>query len=174
MLGLTLIQPMASAIVIVHPDAKRIENRPQNLPTKLRSVETVVAVHAGKKWDADYEATVYRILGVHLQRGHEPAGAVIGVMTLTGKVYTEAGSLVRPDRLWFSGPFGFQIKEARALAQPLPCAGALGFWKLRPELEDAVIDQLEHTQPALFPCGCSKHKINLGRCDQYTPGAVPG
>lgn len=167
MLALTLIQPMASAIVIADPNAKRIENRPQNLPAKLRNRETVVAVHAGKKWDDEYEAVVYSILGVHLQRGYVPAGAVIGVMTLTGKVYTDARS-----KPWFSGPFGYEIKEARPIATPIACPGALGFWTLPDAVEFAVVEQIKRTQPALFPCGCSKHKVNLGRCDQYTPGAV--
>lgn len=29
------------------------------------------------------------------------------------------------------------------------------------------------TQPTMYPCGCSKHKINLGRCDSYKPYEVP-
>lgn len=28
-------------------------------------------------------------------------------------------------------------------------------------------------QPNLYPCGCSRHKVNAGRCDQYKPGEVP-
>lgn len=28
-------------------------------------------------------------------------------------------------------------------------------------------------QPAIFPCGCSKHKVNLGKCDSYIAGSVP-
>lgn len=30
-----------------------------------------------------------------------------------------------------------------------------------------------NNQPNLFPCGCSKHKVNLGMCDQYEPGGLP-
>ena len=28
-------------------------------------------------------------------------------------------------------------------------------------------------QPALYPCGCSKHKINHGLCDSYSPHELP-
>lgn len=28
-------------------------------------------------------------------------------------------------------------------------------------------------QPSLYPCGCSKRKVNLGFCDQYQPGELP-
>jgi hypothetical protein len=28
-------------------------------------------------------------------------------------------------------------------------------------------------QPNLYPCGCSRHKVDAGRCDQYRPGEVP-
>lgn len=29
-----------------------------------------------------------------------------------------------------------------------------------------------NNQPNMFPCGCSKHKVNLGMCDQYRPGEL--
>lgn len=38
------------------------------------------------------------------------------------------------------------------------------------QLAKAAIERL---QPNIYPCGCSKHKVNLGRCDQYTPGELP-
>lgn len=28
-------------------------------------------------------------------------------------------------------------------------------------------------QPTLYPCGCSHHKVNIGRCARYKPGEVP-
>lgn len=138
MLALTLIQPMASAIVIAHPRAKRIENRPRNLPTKMRNVETVVAVHAGAKWDDEYAAIVRRILGEDWKRGDVPAGAIVGVMTLTGKVFTNS-----PSREWFSGPFGYEIKSAQAIPRPIPATGKLGFWRLTDSQEHELVESLE-------------------------------
>lgn len=40
---------------------------------------------------------------------------------------------------------------------------------------DAVTDLLQPApvQPTLYPCGCSRLKVNSGRCDQYKPGEVP-
>jgi hypothetical protein len=28
-------------------------------------------------------------------------------------------------------------------------------------------------RPQLYPCGCSRHKVDLGRCDSYEPGEWP-
>lgn len=32
---------------------------------------------------------------------------------------------------------------------------------------------LTEGQPAIYPCGCSKHKVNLGKCDHYKPAELP-
>ncbi len=162
MRALTLIQPMGSAIVMAHPKAKRHENRPQDLPESMRGVETVVAVHAGKKWDNEYADTIHDITGIQMWRGQEPEGAVIGVMTLTGRVYAanyddwymNDGRTVqrvgeKPSE-WCFGRFAYEIKDATAIATPVPCKGALGFWTLAPDLERQVVEQLGE-QPRMFP-----------------------
>jgi hypothetical protein len=140
---LTLIRPMAAAIV---HGTKRIENRPKDLPKKMRGVRTIVGVHAGKKWDEDYLRTVCEIDGGRT-RGDSgdltcPAywerlkdEGIVGLMLLTGRVYS--GSM--PGKVcdgvdwyntppWYSGPFGYEIAEAIAFEKPIPCRGMLGFW----------------------------------------------
>lgn len=92
--ALTLIRPMSAAIV---HGSKRIENRPMNLPRAMRGVETVVAVHAGKKWDDLYERIVGMIDGqrtrIHAlpklwygDRLHDEG--IVGLMLLSGRVFT--------------------------------------------------------------------------------------
>lgn len=151
MLALTLIQPMGWAIVTPHPNAKRHENRPRDLPASMRGVETVVAVHSGKKWDDDYATLISRLLGVKEIPIFE---GVIGVMTLTGRVfaadyddwYVNDGQAVwrvgkKPSE-WCFGRFAYEIKDATQLATPVLCKGALGFWRLPDDVERQVRAQL--------------------------------
>lgn len=101
--ALTLIRPMAAAIV---HGSKRIENRPMNLPRAMRGVETVVAVHAGRKWSEEYERAIHEIDGVwqdrHLADGfhyahvkaapyepHMHDEGIVGLMLLSGRVFTD-------------------------------------------------------------------------------------
>ncbi len=144
--ALTLIRPMAGAIV---HGSKRIENRPRNLPAAMRGVETVVAVHAGKAWSDAYWDTVARIDGVRASLTH-PEG-IIGLMRLSGRVFTHTmvdeptgqyrdnndynmvmhtwvdGVEADPGR-WYSGPFGYEIKDAVAFDEPVACRGMQGWW----------------------------------------------
>ena len=39
------------------------------------------------------------------------------------------------------------------------------------ESERALI--AERRQPAIYPCGCSRHKVNADLCDAYQPGELP-
>jgi hypothetical protein len=49
-----------------------------------------------------------------------------------------------PDdqRRWFFGPFGYVLRDVRALATPVPCRGWQGFWTLPDDIESAVNEQL--------------------------------
>lgn len=144
MKALTLIQPMAAAIVFEHPLWKDIENRPQNLPRSMRGVETTIALHAGKKWDDSYGMFIEDIFEYQWPPFSEVLGAVIGLVTFTGRVFTsekECRAAGRSGR-WFVGPFGYEIKIRAALREPVPCLGALGFWTLPEDVELAVRAQL--------------------------------
>lgn len=155
--GLTLIRPMGQAIV---HGTKRIENRPQNLPRAMRGVETVVAVHSGKKLDPYYtrlcrdidgrESSACAGLVLPYEENLHDEG-IIGLMRLTGHVFTEAdrpiinsGMGEYPDR-WWSGPFGYEIKEVtRLLVSAVPCRGMQGFWPVPAD----VVEQLRRYVPA--------------------------
>ena len=140
--ALTLIRPMSAAIV---HGTKRIENRPMDLPKAMRGVETVVAVHAGKKWSEEYADLIMQIIGeTEWDRLRElrlwEAEGIVGLMLLTGRVFTKTNPPpARPPHdftvmsggtfdPWFSGPFGYEIKHAVALASPIACRGMQGWW----------------------------------------------
>jgi hypothetical protein len=44
---------------------------------------------------------------------------------------------------WFFGPIGYILRDVHALAKPVPCKGALGFWTLPADVERAVRAQIE-------------------------------
>lgn len=141
MRALTLIQPMGWAIVHKH---KPYENRPlDQRPLEMRGVRTQVAIHNGKKWDDGYGQMVHHLTGI--VPPNVPM-TIIGVATFTGRVFTLTDPPPRdvPGVAWFFGPFGFEIDvaESIALPEPIPCKGALGFWRLTDELEERVRAQI--------------------------------
>jgi hypothetical protein len=148
MLALTLIQPMGAAIVHDHPLWKDIENRPQNLPRAMRGVETTIALHAGKKWSDEYGMMIEDIFGIRHESEWPPFsevfGAVIGTVTFTGRVFTSLVEVARAGKSgrWYIGPFGYEIKERRALREPVPCRGMQGFWPVPADVEAEVRRQL--------------------------------
>jgi hypothetical protein len=113
--ALTLCQPWAHAVVHL---GKRVENRTWPGPGPF---PRPVLIHAGKS---------RRFLCNHFPDGssvpHDQLvfGAVVGVVTLTGCVRVEE---VAGDP-WAEGPWCWTLSEPRALAEPIPVAGALGLW----------------------------------------------
>src|SRR5882757_6985814 len=126
---------MGQAIVFDHPDAKRIENRTRSLPKTMLGVETVVAVHCGKKWSARYAHMVIDTLPAADWNGAGELGCIIGAMKLSGRQFTTFGDAYyglsgRQAERWYDGPYGYEILDAIALPRPIPCRGMLGFWTL--------------------------------------------
>ena len=153
MRALTLVQPMAWAIV---RGTKRIENRPRNLPKAMRGVSTVVAVHGGRGWSDEYADVVSEIMRTNRvgcehgivglmrltgrvwthqdmhdyntnspQRDNNDYDLVREYSIRRRKYDHRYGVKVSP---WYSGPFGYEISDAVAFDQPIPCRGMLGFW----------------------------------------------
>jgi hypothetical protein len=109
---------------------KNIENR--SWPTHFRGP---VAIHASKNLSRrEYEES--QKLFPPRWRNELPAyedlprGAIIGVAEIVDCV-TESKSP------WFMGDYGFVLKNQRPI-KPIPCAGALGFWNLPPEMERKI------------------------------------
>jgi hypothetical protein len=130
--ALTLVQPMASAIVVADARFKRTENRSRPLPRYMQGHATVVAVHAGLGWDDAYAELVRRILGdaIHWDRIAEHHGCIVGLMRLTGRQFTTDNPPV--DDPWWSGPFGYEIEVAAALPDPILCREGFhrGWWRV--------------------------------------------
>lgn len=127
--ALTIRQPWATWIAL---KAKLTENRTR--PTKRRGP---ILIHAGLGFDEDA-----------WQRPHGdlpplrslPAGAVIAVAEITD--CHEADGCCGPWGEPGPGVFHYTLERVRRLPQPVPCKGALGFWRPPQDVLDAVLKQL--------------------------------
>lgn len=55
-----------------------------------------------------------------------------------------------------------------------PAAFAAMFCKHNRCTESTIVTRIAFEyQPNVFPCGCSRHKVNAGLCDAYKPGSFP-
>jgi len=141
--AITLWQPWAAVIV---DGPKDIENRTWQPPAWI--IGRRVAIHAGKTYDATGAAWIedkMRELGemrVPRLALLEARSAVVGVATITGFVRPDGLDLLRRGpchRAWhIHDQVGFVLEDRRALAVPVPCRGAQGFWKM----DDAVVEQV--------------------------------
>lgn len=180
MRGLTLWQPMAWAVAENH---KPVENRSWPLPDQF--VGERFAVHAGKKYDDPWAEMIRSEFGLDVPKCGEIAlGAVVAVATfascidhagcdsLTDDVLRELGMTVRVERVrdWYSGPYGFLLRDVQKLAEPIPCRGFQGLWTLPPPIEKAVVDQLGAMEAAIPSDQASArfHEITAAR-GQFTP-----
>jgi hypothetical protein len=129
MKALTIWQPWAACIC--HGD-KRVENRGWRPPDNI--VGEVIAVHAGKMYDARGEQEIIRLgLEIPPRRYRTTYGAILGLATVKGV------SRHLPDDPWFSGPFGWLLDDVRPLDHPVPCRGAQGLWTVPPEILESVL-----------------------------------
>lgn len=80
--------------------------------------------------------------------------AIIGVATLAAKIVGDdpdtlhaarehLGALAGTGALkWYFGPIGYILTDIIALPEPVPCKGALGFWRVPHDKRDAIYAQL--------------------------------
>jgi hypothetical protein len=130
--AITVIQPWAWAIAYA---GKNIENRPWY--TYQRGT---IAIHAGAKW---YDDPMPR--GIRQPEDDEiVCSAIIAIADLVDCVDHARSK-------WFHGPYGWVIENVRPLKAPVPCKGALGFWKVPPAKVVAILDQLGPRQRKLIP-----------------------
>jgi len=120
MKALSVRQPWAWAIIFAGKD---IENRFWN--TRYRGP---LLIHAG----AVYDAGAAMPGGVLAPKKDDLAfGAIIGLVDLV-HVVKESPSM------WFEGPYGFVLRNPRALGRPVACPGERGLWTPAPELSRLV------------------------------------
>jgi hypothetical protein len=160
MRALTLTQPWAA---LVASGIKLIENRSQST-IKRADFSVPFAIHAGKQISQPVYDTIARIdprCDVHTVAADTPwlkmsrvTSAIVGIATV------ERAVLLRGDgqaidslmfdvvdlgdqRRWFFGRFGYVLRDVRALAEPVPCRGWQGFWRLPTDVEANVLRQIE-------------------------------
>jgi len=116
--GLTLWQPWAWCVAAA---GKRVENRTWKPPAAR--VGEWLAIHAGQKFDPTAARQLAELLGMEeLPAAASRKGAIVAVARLVAVVDSS-------DDPWFVGPVGWVLDEVKQI-DPLPCAGAQGFWNL--------------------------------------------
>ena len=121
MKAITIKQPWASLII---RGGKDIENRDWK-----GHIRGVVAIHSSARLDPEemegacdlMSGFVPRFSAAKFKRDDFPLGAILGTVEIVDCVD-------RSSSPWFSGKFGFVLKNPVAFEKPIPCKGALGFW----------------------------------------------
>lgn len=118
MKAITLVRPWPFAILHA---GKRIENRSWTPHRFQLSVGSLLAIHAGSKWDQDGADWIDITFGIDVPpKSEHVAGAIVGIVRYAGIAYKS------PDP-WFFGPVGWVLEDVRAI-EPIPHRGALGLW----------------------------------------------
>lgn len=152
MRAVTLRRPWAGAVAHL---GKRIENRSRPCPGL---VGERIAIHAGKGHDGEVAVWTAHTAGTDNPGADLDAQGVVALATVVGWVddretmhpgelrhsasltYTQALDVIVSP--WWSGPCGWVLADVVALPAPVPCRGALGVWRLPPDVEAAVRAQL--------------------------------
>lgn len=145
MKALSIRNPWAAMIV---SGQKRIENR-----SRRTTHRGLIALHSSgrDRWDfagqaSDLVAAEWRHLGwsgsPDRDSSHITHGAVLAVAEIVdvcgwqGRSNCDCGPWAVPFQAHW------KLANVRALAEPIPCKGALGLWTLLDEVEAAVVAQL--------------------------------
>ncbi|MCG5240074.1 ASCH domain-containing protein [Azospirillum doebereinerae] len=100
-----------------------------------------VLIHASKWWgtadalcdmhDFSPLAERYGAPRVKMEMVRPHGGCIVGMVEITDCV-TSA------DSPWFFGNYGFKLANSVAFAEPIPCKGMLGFFKVPPDVMERV------------------------------------
>lgn len=150
------------------PPQKSVENRDKR-PWRT-AIGQRIAIHAGKHMDRDTLDTYHDIfraemfgpvIAPYVTPKAFPRGAIVGVAMLERAVGPLNPSIFYETRLddvpaatiasweldaddlrWFTGPFGWVLRDCQHLAEPVACSGDRAFWTLPDDIERAVITQI--------------------------------
>lgn len=134
---LSLHRPWDLAVVTGHKD---VENRDWRSPPGEWLIGQWIGIHGGRKWDGHGADFIAERVGLRFGRdasrgGIVGAARVIGVIgpsennSHAAIVYGDPALVANRIRSrWWMGAWGIVFDEAVALAKPIPCNGALGFW----------------------------------------------
>ncbi len=121
MKGLSVQQPFADKIIY---QGKDIENR-----SWRRKFPSTVAIHASMKLHPNAKLS-------KKEKDQIVRGAIVGVVDVIDCVDNHKSK-------WFSGPYGYVLKNPRPLSKPIPCKGMLGFWNVPTTIERQILRQLK-------------------------------
>lgn len=138
MKALTLWRPWTWAITHPSPMAKRVENR--SWPPPPWMIGRDVAIHAGRKFDADAALDIEDILGEAPPDESSCPTGVVALARING--YLSGPGREYIDGPWYVGPFGWSLADVRVLARPVECKGAQGLWDLPADIEAHVKAQI--------------------------------
>lgn len=164
---LSLSQPWLWAILHTDPAIQKlVENRSWQPP--IDEIGNRFALHAAKSMDKD-AFTYFAKLGLtgYPQRYDlYPSSCIVGVATIdrvrSGSPEDLPRDLAPEQRKWFFGPFGWILRDVRALAVPIPWKGAQGFRHLPAEVALQIAAALDASHGAVADglCEAGKHGID--------------
>ena len=130
MRALTIRRPWTDAILSGNKDW---ENRSWPIPDKF--LGQVIALHAGKKYENKSAEMMER--GYQPPKKEDSPTGIIGLI-----MFDRFVSVTWPtDTPWLFGPFGWHIRGVAPLETPIPCKGALGFWRVPEDVEAKILEQ---------------------------------
>jgi len=162
MRALTLHRPWDWAILHAGKDC---ENRTWKPPASALGQR--LAIHAGKVFDVDGMLWMESERGLTVPgKSSHPSGVVTGVVTLVGWITPDCADMLtfeeydraRASR-WYCGRVGWVLADPIPLAEPVPCRGAQGIWRLPPDVEEKVRRRIPRpSEPAPEPEGAEEEK----------------
>lgn len=139
MRALSIMQPWAAAIAY---GAKRTENRTWRAPRWI--IGETIAIHAGKRADLGARPPVGEAWpGRRMHLGSVIAVAVVAACHLSPDFGGTCGATRPLCSPWsVADQYHWLLADVRPLAEPVPCRGMLGLWRLPDEVEKLVRAQL--------------------------------
>ena len=157
-MALSVRQPWAWAIIHAGKD---VENRDWRKPNPGMRFRGRVAIHASSGMTRDEYHAIMPPSAPPIPSAHLLVrGAIIGHVQIMDVIRDPDGDMITSR--WFHGPVGLMLHDPVAI-EPIPCAGALGFFEWRKNLTTAV------TQPAVWMLPEHERPVRAVRAKPATP-----
>lgn len=161
-LALSIRQPWAWAIIHAGKD---VENRSWRQPNPGLKFRGRVAIHASSGMTQDeYNAVMPRSAPPIPPAHMLTRGAIVGHVEIVDIIRDPNRKRINSE--WFFGPVGLMLRNQTAI-EPIPCAGALGFFAWRKNMTDAV------TPPAVWMLPEDMRPVRPGRVKKAPEAIVP-
>jgi len=165
--AITLHRPWPFAIFHLPSGIRKdVENRSWKPPFSVLGER--IAIHAGKVFDDDANASIAHVIDASwrlvsnnpslnwwlnpVNEARRSEQGIIGTVIVDGWVHPEDwayGGITRGEATlasmsrWFTGPYGWVLRDPVALPTPIPCRGAQGLWAVPDDVEIAIMAQVK-------------------------------